>query len=86
MVQGMTHRLKASGRYLTPEEVDSNQFHHEDVEVSWEKMSKSKFNGVDPKVGCFSMPDIDNIFISIFCRKLSTSMEQILSGSSCCLE
>ena len=49
-MQGKTHRLKKTGRYLKPEEVKSNKYSHEDVEVSWEKMSKSKFNGVDPQV------------------------------------
>ena len=50
MVQGKTHRLKESGRYLKPNEVESKQFGDTEVEVSWEKMSKSKFNGVEPEV------------------------------------
>ena len=50
MVQGKTHRLKESGRYLKPEEVESNQFSEDQVDVSWEKMSKSKLNGVEPEV------------------------------------
>ena len=50
MVHGKTHRLKESGRYLKPEEVESNQFSEDQVDMSWEKMSKSKFNGVEPEV------------------------------------
>ena len=50
MVQGKTHRLKESGRYLKPEEVESNQFSEDQVDISWEKMSKSKYNGVEPEV------------------------------------
>ena len=50
MVQGKTHRLKESGRYLKPEEIESNQFSEDQVDVSWEKMSKSKYNGVEPEV------------------------------------
>ena len=45
-------RIKGTGRYLKPEEVN----HENNVEkatglplvVEWEKMSKSKYNGVDP--------------------------------------
>ena len=51
MVQGRTYRLKESGQYLRPEEragvMDEGG---PNVEVSWEKMSKSKHNGVDPQV------------------------------------
>ena len=44
MVQGRTYRERGSGRYLRPEEERTGS----NVVVSWEKMSKSKFNGVDP--------------------------------------
>lgn len=46
MVHGKTHRDKKTGRYLKPDEIlrtlDS------EMAVSMEKMSKSKYNGVDP--------------------------------------
>ena len=52
MVQGQTYRLKDSGQYLTPEKQHKVRCgrYAEEVEVSWEKMSKSKHNGVDPEV------------------------------------
>ncbi|KAG5674755.1 hypothetical protein PVAND_004705 [Polypedilum vanderplanki] len=57
MVKGKTFRAKGTGKYLTPVEVDVIDEKkgkvfvkgtQEPVEISWEKMSKSKFNGVDP--------------------------------------
>ena len=42
--------MRRSGRYLKPEELERLGMKNRDVEVSWEKMSKSKYNGVDPKV------------------------------------
>lgn len=47
MVQAETYKEKASGRYLRPDEISNT----EAVDVTWEKMSKSKYNGVDPEVG-----------------------------------
>ena len=57
MVQGLTYKSPSTGRYLKPSEIEWE----EDVPVdpstgealssSWEKMSKSKHNGVDPEVG-----------------------------------
>ena len=47
---GKTNRLKESGQYLKSEEILSNQFSEDQVDVSWEKRSKSKYNGVDPEV------------------------------------
>lgn len=44
LVQGRTRRCAATGRYLRPEE----QIPEKDISISWEKMSKSKFNGVEP--------------------------------------
>ena len=41
--------MRQSGRYLWPEELERLG----DVEVSWEKMSTSKYNEVDPKV-CYT--------------------------------
>ncbi|KAM5188159.1 leucine--tRNA ligase, mitochondrial isoform 1-T2 [Callospermophilus lateralis] len=54
LIKGQTFRL-ASGQYLRREEVDltgSAPVHaetKEKLEVSWEKMSKSKHNGVEPE-------------------------------------
>ena len=49
MVQGRTFRGKSSGRYLTKEEQETVHQFPEEVEETWEKMSKSKNNGVDPQ-------------------------------------
>lgn len=54
LIKGQTFRL-ASGQYLQREEVDltgSAAVHaetKEKLEVTWEKMSKSKYNGVEPE-------------------------------------
>ena len=47
MVQGRSYQDKRTGRYLTPLEIKS----HSQAEIieKWEKMSKSKLNGVDPE-------------------------------------
>jgi len=45
MVLGKTARDPVSGRYLTPDEMEGLR----DVSVHFEKMSKSKNNGVDPQ-------------------------------------
>ena len=58
MVQGKTYCAMGSGRYLQPEEVEVcggvavDKATGEKVKESWEKMSKSKHNGVDPEVRC----------------------------------
>lgn len=46
MVQGLTYREEVSGHYLRPGEDIKGR----GISVSWEKMSKSKYNGVDPEV------------------------------------
>ena len=48
MVKGKTYREKISGCYLTKEEQANLSGTCEDIKESWEKMSKSKHNGVDP--------------------------------------
>lgn len=55
MVHGKTYKDPESGRFLKPEEVDLTQAQSPIVKetgklasVSYEKMSKSKYNGVDP--------------------------------------
>lgn len=57
MVMGRTYRLKSTGQYVTENEVNvinakKNKAVLKDtsepVNISWEKMSKSKHNGVDP--------------------------------------
>ncbi|CAL9705056.1 unnamed protein product [Knipowitschia caucasica] len=54
LVKGQTFRLVSTGHYLKKEEVDFSgvqpqSWGGEPVEVSWEKMSKSKHNGEDPE-------------------------------------
>lgn len=55
MVQGMTYKDPETGRFLKPEEVDLSDASNPVIKntglkpsVSYEKMSKSKFNGCDP--------------------------------------
>lgn len=57
MVHGKTFKNSVSGRYLKEEEVIVKDDHlafdkttSEQVEITYEKMSKSKYNGVDPKL------------------------------------
>ncbi|XP_015110988.1 probable leucine--tRNA ligase, mitochondrial [Diachasma alloeum] len=54
MVMGRSFRIKSSGKYLRPDEVEKKGKTWVEKETktpviaSWEKMSKSKHNGVDP--------------------------------------
>jgi leucyl-tRNA synthetase len=55
MVQGITYRNPASGKYIAPDDVADptdprDPLSGELLEVFYEKMSKSKYNGVDPGV------------------------------------
>ncbi len=53
MVQGMTYKNPLTGKYIPPREVNPNHpvdpQTGEPLEVFYEKMSKSKYNGVDPQ-------------------------------------
>ncbi|XP_042902519.1 probable leucine--tRNA ligase, mitochondrial isoform X2 [Parasteatoda tepidariorum] len=55
MVMGKSYRIKDSGKYVTKDEVDFSgptlleKFSGSPVIEDWEKMSKSKYNGVDPQ-------------------------------------
>ena len=53
MVQGLTYRNSSSGRYIAPSDVSDpsdprDPVTGESLETFFEKMSKSKYNGVDP--------------------------------------
>ena len=55
MVHGKTFTDPQTGRFLKPDQVDISNFDHPKIistgeapSISWEKMSKSKHNGVDP--------------------------------------
>ncbi|MFM9263966.1 leucine--tRNA ligase [Tychonema sp. BBK16] len=52
MVQGLTYKNAVTGKYIPSAEVDATNPKDpetgEDLEVFYEKMSKSKYNGVDP--------------------------------------
>ena len=52
MVKGKSYRIKGSGQYVAPSQVDAKKKIHIEsgnaVIEDWEKMSKSKHNGVDP--------------------------------------
>lgn len=57
MVKGKTFRVKETGQYIKQDEVEiinekkqkaKEKSTNKAVEIIWEKMSKSKFNGVDP--------------------------------------
>lgn len=54
MVFGKTYQVQTTGKYLKVDELEEKGGEHvekstgEPVIVSWEKMSKSKHNGVDP--------------------------------------
>lgn len=56
MVKGKSYRVKGSGQYLRQDQVDFSgakplePSSGKAVVVEWEKMSKSKHNGVDPMV------------------------------------
>ncbi len=53
MVQGITYKNPKTGKYIPPQQVDSSAPKDPEtgdpLELSFEKMSKSKYNGVDPE-------------------------------------
>jgi leucyl-tRNA synthetase len=49
LVQGQTRRCSKTNRYLKPDEHITDSNSDSSVLVTWEKMSKSKFNGVQPQ-------------------------------------
>ena len=57
MVKGKSYKIKETGQYISPSQVDVKK--KIDIESGkrviedWEKMSKSKHNGVDP--GTYSL-------------------------------
>ena len=42
--------LKENGKYISQKDIDSGKYLIEDVQVTYEKMSKSKFNGLNPNL------------------------------------
>ena len=46
MVKGKTYRLKSNGKYLFPHE--RGNYSQDDMNIEFDKMSKSKGNGVPP--------------------------------------
>lgn len=47
LVKGKAIRHKITGKYLKPDEIKS--YHANELEETYEKMSKSKFNGLNPQ-------------------------------------
>jgi leucyl-tRNA synthetase len=56
MVQGLTYKTRQTGKYITHDQIIyknseyRNKETNEPVNIFYEKMSKSKYNGVDPQV------------------------------------
>ena len=73
MVKGRSFRLKNSTRYLRPDQVreEGGKFHCVEtgapVVTDWEKMSKSKHNGVDPGL-MFSQYGCDTVRLMMLCN------------------
>ena len=70
MVKGKSYRIKGSGQYVSPSQVDAKKKVHiesgKPVIEDWEKMSKSKHNGVDP--GMFRILILFHYIISVVIR------------------
>jgi leucyl-tRNA synthetase len=50
LVKGRTLVLKENGKYISQRDVDEGKYSMEEVRVTYEKMSKSKFNGLNPNI------------------------------------
>ena len=46
LVKGKTHKLKINGKYLKPSELAN--YSPDEIDITYEKMSKSKGNGISP--------------------------------------
>nr|XP_054748161.1 leucine--tRNA ligase, mitochondrial-like [Lytechinus pictus] len=70
LVMGQSYKVASSGQYITPDQVDQlgsapvQKDTGEELVVKWEKMSKSKYNGVDPE-GAIEEYGVDTIRLFI---------------------
>ena len=73
MVKGRSYRVKSSTKYLRPDQVyeEAGKFFTREsgapVVTDWEKMSKSKYNGVDPGL-MFSQYGCDTVRLMMLCN------------------
>lgn len=73
MVKGRSYRLKSSTKYLKPDQVyeEDGKFYENDtnapIVTEWEKMSKSKHNGVDPG-SMFEVYGCDTVRLMMLCN------------------
>jgi leucyl-tRNA synthetase len=65
LVKGRTLSLKDTGKYVSQLELDQGKYKIEDVRITFEKMSKSKFNGLNPNI-LVDKFGIDALRIAIF--------------------
>jgi len=89
MVLGRTFKNKINGTYLKEDEVvkkDKKYFTKDGdspVIATWEKMSKSKQNGVEPK-NTISEYGVDTMRLLILASVAPTSNRNWNSDSKCC--
>ncbi len=50
LVKGKTLSLKSNGKYISQNDLDSGKYSLDDIKITFEKMSKSKFNGLNPNL------------------------------------
>lgn len=77
VVMGKTYKIRSTGKYVPESEVmqEEDKYttkHGEPVVVCWEKMSKSKHNGVDP-VDLLSKHGVDTTRLLILADVAPTS-------------